>query len=76
VTTKGLMLFTSHGEHQLIIVHGDGSINNVAVRNSFDVVCIDDNTAVVTSGNSQSARGINIVNGITYFPCKCHNVRI
>jgi hypothetical protein len=43
-------------------VHGDGSINKVAVRNSFDVVCIDDNTAAVTSGSFSSAPGIHIVN--------------
>jgi hypothetical protein len=62
VTTKGLMLFTSHGDDQLIIVHGDGSINKVAVKHSFDVVCIDDNTAAVTSGDSPLATGIHIVN--------------
>ena len=62
VTTKGLMLFTSHSDNQLIIVNGDESINKVLLNSSFDVVCIDDNTAAVTSGESSSAPGINIVN--------------
>jgi hypothetical protein len=45
-----------------MIVNGDDSINNIPVNSSFDVVCIDDNTAAVTTGNLSSAPGINIVN--------------
>ena len=56
------MLFTLHSNNQFIIVYGDGSIKNVPMSNCFDVVCIDDNTAAVTTGNFQSAPGINIVN--------------
>ena len=62
VTTTGLMLFTLHNDHQLMIVYRDGSINKVPVNYSFDVVCINDNTAAVTSGDFESAPGINIVN--------------
>jgi hypothetical protein len=45
-----------------MVVYGDGSIKKVPVSNSFDVVCIDDNTAAVTSGFLSSSPGINIVN--------------
>jgi hypothetical protein len=62
VTPTGLMLFTLHSDHQLMIVYRDGSINKVFVNYSFDVVCIDDNTAAVTTGDFESAPGINIVN--------------
>ena len=62
VTTKGLMLFSLHTDHQLMIVYRDGSIKHVPVSNCFDVVCIDDNTAAVTTGNCSLAQGINIVN--------------
>jgi hypothetical protein len=62
VTTTGLMLFTLHADLQLMIVYGDGSIKKVPVSNCFDVVCIDDNTAAVTTGSLPSAPGINIVN--------------
>jgi ElaB/YqjD/DUF883 family membrane-anchored ribosome-binding protein len=62
VTTTGLMLFTLHYGFQLMVVYGDGSIKKVPVRNCFDVVCIDDNTAAVTTGELSSAPGINIVN--------------
>jgi hypothetical protein len=62
VTTTGLMLFTLHNDYQLMVVNGDDSINNIPVNRSFDVVCIDDNTAAVTTGNLSSAPGINIVN--------------
>ena len=43
-------------------MYGGGSIKNVPVSNCFDVVCIDDNTAAVTTGFLSPARGINIVN--------------
>ena len=43
-------------------MYGGGSIKNVPVSNCFDVVCIDDNTAAVTTGELSSAPGINIVN--------------
>jgi hypothetical protein len=56
------MLFTLHYGFQLMVVYGDGSIKKVPVSNSFDVVCIDDNTAAVTTGELSSAPGINIVN--------------
>jgi hypothetical protein len=62
VTTTGLMLFTLHYGFQLMVVYGDGSIKKVPVSNCFDVVCIDDNTAAVTTGELSSAPGINIVN--------------
>jgi hypothetical protein len=62
VTTTGFMLFTLHINNQFIIVYGDGSIKNVPMSNCFDVVCIDDNTAAVTTGNVLQASGINIVN--------------
>ena len=62
VTTKGLILFTSHRDNQLILVNDDDSINKVPVNSSFDVVCIDDNTAAVTLGDFPSTPGINIVN--------------
>jgi hypothetical protein len=62
LTTKGLMLFTSHYNLYLMIVFGDDSIIKVPVSGSFDVVCIDDNTAAVTTGDGLSAPGINIVN--------------
>jgi hypothetical protein len=62
VTTTGLMLFTLHADLQLMIVYGDGSIRKVPLNSSFDVVCIDDNTAAVTTGNCSSTQGIKIVN--------------
>ena len=65
VTTAGLMLISSYSDNQLTIVYHDDSINKVPVNSSFDVVCIDDNTAAVTTGNVSSAPGINIVSRLT-----------
>ena len=62
VTTTGLMLFSSHSDNRLTIVYGDDLINSVPLNSCFDVVCIDDTTAAVTSGSFSPAPGISIVN--------------
>ena len=46
-------------------MYGDNSINKVPLNSSFDVVCIDDNTAAVTTGKSSLAPGIHIVSRLT-----------